>query len=168
LVLFGMQNRTFGPYLAANDRILISLMNAVMVPRNMRLQSLGRFMQLGSTWAHVSVCLATPFHPVFPCACDLIQEAEPHPSWGMKKTAESAAQQRRQAWMRWRGQQSQSSRSVGRSVIQSVSQSASQSVGRWVGRLVVRSVSRSIGQAAQPSLRQLARQAWTAKFDHGG
>jgi hypothetical protein len=26
LVLFGMQNRTFGPYLAANNRILISLM----------------------------------------------------------------------------------------------------------------------------------------------
>jgi hypothetical protein len=26
LVLFGMQSRTFGPYLAANNRILISLM----------------------------------------------------------------------------------------------------------------------------------------------
>jgi hypothetical protein len=31
LVLFGMQNRTFGPYLAANNRILISVMR---VPRS--------------------------------------------------------------------------------------------------------------------------------------
>jgi hypothetical protein len=29
LVLFGMQNRTFGPYLAANDKILISLVRNI-------------------------------------------------------------------------------------------------------------------------------------------
>jgi hypothetical protein len=45
LVLFGMQNRTFGPYLAANDKILISLMQAhaterVRCPRKSPLQRL--------------------------------------------------------------------------------------------------------------------------------
>jgi hypothetical protein len=41
LVLFGIQNRTFGPYLAANDKILNSLVNVIVELIMMRMLLVG-------------------------------------------------------------------------------------------------------------------------------